>query len=399
MIFVIRDGEAPSQKTRFIIQLVESSANKSVILISRKIIPCSGKKWTSHKIELPTSVTSFCAYYFLMILKSPKDLSIGLQSRLFNKRRPVSLVGEGFLSVLSQVLHYYFASKGKSSKIFNYLEKLHSKNIFFIDEFLSINTIELRMLKRYGRIVYVSQDVAYNRYGFQDSLIAKNLMYKLEQKAIVLSDLVVASSERDRLKYVEMGAEKSIFYPNIYPISGFEPSEKDPSLSIVIVSRGYWGSQVIRSLEKIFKAFAFLDQIVKVCVIGIKPKYVPKNVVMEHYDFLPTKLDYLNVLSKSWIGINIGFHLAGTNERKYDYAMAGQIVFSDQVGARGDLLPHEYVYVDVEDLAAKLKQLLQIGRENILLMGTKNREEALALAKKQHQLLEETINSLICSSE
>ena len=53
----------------------------------------------------------------------------------------------------------------------------------------------------------------------------------------------------------------------------------------------------------------------------------------------------------------MGIHLGGTNERKYDYAMAGLVVFSDNLGVRGDLLPHEYTYVDSYDLAAKLEQL------------------------------------------
>ena len=52
-------------------------------------------------------------------------------------------------------------------------------------------------------------------------------MYKLEKDSITLPDLVIACSERDRLKYINLGGKKVLFYPNIYPID-FELSDKDP---------------------------------------------------------------------------------------------------------------------------------------------------------------------------
>ena len=87
--------------------------------------------------------------------------------------------------------------------------------------------------------------------------------------------------------------------------------------------------------------------------------------------------------------------MAGSNERKYDYAMAGLIVFSDTMGARGDLLPYEYTYVDSQDLAAKLEQLLQLGKDRIVEMGDQNRDQALSLAEKQHGILLRTINDMV----
>ncbi len=276
-----------------------------------------------------------------------------------------------------------------------FLRRMKSSKIFLIDEFSSINTMNLNELKALGIIIYVSQDVAYNRYGFGDNLITKELMYKLERQAIAQVDVVIACSERDRLKYVEMGAKKAIYYPNIYPIKEFEPSAKDQLPSISIVSRGYWDLKAERSLEEIFKALSYSSRIIKVNVIGITPKKVPKNIRLKHYEFIPSKLDYLKILSESWIGINVGFHLAGTNERKYDYAMSRLVVFSDAMGARGDLLPHEYTYVDSQDLAAKLEQLLQFGKEKIVEMGDQNRDQALFLAEKQRETLLKTINDMV----
>jgi hypothetical protein len=79
--------------------------------------------------------------------------------------------------------------------------------------------------------------------------------------------------------------------------------------------------------------------------------------------------------------------MSGTNERKYDYAEAGTVVFSDTLGARGDLLPHEYTYVDSHDLAAKINQLLEFGKVSITEMGAENRKHVLSMAEKARQRL------------
>jgi hypothetical protein len=223
-------------------------------------------------------------------------------------------------------------------------------------------------------------------------------MYKLERDAIALADVVIACSERDRLKYIEMGARKAIFYPNIYPVTEFEPSDKDQTPSISIVLRGHWGPRAGRSLEEIFEALSYVHKKIRVYIIGIEPQHVSRNIELQRFEFIPSKLNYLRTLSKSWIGINIGIHMAGSNERKYDYAMAGLIVFSDKLGARGDLLPHEYTYVDGNDLAAKLDQLLEFEKEMIFEMGKKNRKHVISLADKQREKLLGTINSIIFSN-
>jgi len=190
-----------------------------------------------------------------------------------------------------------------------------------------------------------------------------------------------------------MGARKVLFYPNIYPITEFEPACKDPEPCISIVLRGHWGQEVNKSLEEIFKALSCINKKVKVNLIGIDSQHVPKNVELQHYGYIPNKMNYFTILSKSWIGINIGIHLGGTNERKYDYAIAGLVVFSDNLGVRGDLLPHEYTYVDRYDLAAKLEQLLEFGKDKLVEMGKQNRKQALSLAEKQCEKLLRTLSS------
>lgn len=158
--------------------------------------------------------------------------------------------------------------------------------------------------------------------------------------------------------------------------------------------RGHWGPTAIESLEKVLAALSCIGIPVQVYSIGVKPKHLANNIHLTHHDYIPSRKDYLETLSKSWIGINLGIHAGGTNQRKYDYAMAGLVVFSDTFGARGDFLPNEYTYVDEIDFAAKLKQLLALGKERITKMGLQNREQALSLAQEKREELSREIESM-----
>ena len=194
-----------------------------------------------------------------MMLKSPKDLHDRVLRRLFKREFGGALVTEGFISVLSETLDQYFATTARSDNIMPFLRNMNSPKIFLIDEFMSIRTLDLKSLKQLGTIIYVSQDIASERYGFGDSIIARRLMYKLEREILQIADLVIACSERDRLRYVEMGAKSVIFYPNIYPIKEFEMGVKDKNPSISIVLRNRWGTKSAISFNAIFKALSKLD--------------------------------------------------------------------------------------------------------------------------------------------
>jgi hypothetical protein len=270
---------------------------------------------------------------------------------------------------------------------------LNSPKIFLIDEFFSLRLVDLHELKNLGTVVYVSSDIAHD--FFEDNRIASSLMRKLERNELGFMDIVIACSERDRLKYLEMGAKNVIFYPNIYPITEFESCDKDQEPSISIVLKGYWGSRATISLKQVFEALSFIDKPIKLYMIGTKPEKVPKNVTLQYFDFIPSKLDFLKTLNRSWVGINLGIHSGGTNQRKYDYAMAGLVILSDNLGARGDLLPCEYTYIDSYDLAAKLEQLLELGKEKLEKMGLENRKQALSLAEKQREKLLRTLESKV----
>ena len=71
------------------------------------------------------------------------------------------------------------------------------------------------------------------------------------------------------------------------------------------------------------------------------------------------------------------------------------VVFSDHLGTRGDLLPHEYTFIDKHDLAAKLGQFIEFGKEKILLMGKENRKYVLSLVNKKNQELVSKIEKVL----
>ena len=329
--------------------------------------------------------------YLLLMLRSPADFRDALSRRFSLTQYKTVLTGDGFLSTLRRTLYLRFGTSARVSTLMAFLRHLNSPRVFVVDEFFSLNCLDLKKLKLLGSIIYVSQDIAYNRYDFAGNFISKELMFRLERDALVNFDLVVACNEREKLTYLEMGAKNAIFYPNIYPTKEFEPSEKDEMPSISIVLRDHWGSRSEQCLNTIFNALGSLDSQLIVHLMGARAPRVPKNITIKYHEFMPSKLDYLKVLSKSWIGINAGIHMAGTNERKYDYAEAGTVVFSDTLGVRGDLLLHEYTYVDSNDLTAKIGQLLELGKANLFEMGNGNRRYVLALAEKERQKLSGTL--------
>ena len=182
MLIIIRNGKALSLKTTFVLKLFELSSFAQILYVSKKDANKFREKWVGNQIELrQSSSLGILAYFLLTILKNPRALRDGMLRRLSGRRSAHLLSDEGFLSVLSQVLYYYFATSARTNGIMRFLKRIDSPKIFLIDEFWSINTINLKKLKQLGSIIYVSQDVACNRYGFRDNLITKELMYKLER--------------------------------------------------------------------------------------------------------------------------------------------------------------------------------------------------------------------------
>jgi hypothetical protein len=392
---IVRDGKSLSLKASFVADVLKTSTNADFLYAFRKEEDQFTEKTVGHEICLATSITGIILYFALMyFLKSPKDMRDGIIRRLHGRKNlPMLIRYGGFTTVLSQAMYQYFARSARTDNLLRLLEKMNPPRVFLIDEFFSLNVIDLKNLKDLGSIVYVSSDVAHDFY--KDNTAASKLMYKFEKEMINLPDLIIACSERDRLKYSQMGSNKVIYYPNIYPLEDFELRDKDPTPSMSIVLREHWGSRTQASLEEVFQALGFINRPIKVYMIGAKPAKIPKNVELHFHDYIPSKLDYMKTLSKAWFGINLGVHSGGANQRKYDYAMAGLVVLSDTFGARGDLLPHEYTYVDSHDLAAKFEQLLELGKNEISQMGEKNRKQAFSLARRRREDLQKAISDVM----
>ncbi len=398
VLIVIRNEEKISPKTQFLLNLVKKQNPEiTIITVYRRESQKFIEKWSRETIQLRSSNLSIILSYSLMLLKSPLDFRDGLMFRFFAKKRENTLTGHGLFSTISNILYLLLGSSAQNNNFMSYLSRQgHLCKVFLIDEFVSIKCLNIINLHRLGPIIYVSQDVAHNRFGFGNNSITKQLTFRLERDAVANFDLVVACSQMECLKYLDMGARKASFYPNIYPTDDFKAIDKDQIPSICIVLRGHWGSVAEKSLESVFSALGHINQTIKVYMIGTRPKKIPKNVIIENHGFIPSKTAYLKLLSKSWVGINMGIHMAGTNERKYDYAEAGLVVFSDSAGSRGDLLPYEYAFVDSFDLAAKIVQLLEFGPQKIAEMGKENRRLALLLAEKGRANLLDFVSNMIC---
>ncbi len=386
LVIIIRDGTDISLKADFIARILKSNHDASFIHVFRK--NQFNEKSAGNEIELASSTFGIFMYYFLYFLKSPKDLHDGFVRRLTNGKLEGRIRAGGFVTTLFNVLYQYFGRSSKSDGLKELLERSSSKKIFLVDEFFSLKTVDLRLLQKFGSVIYVTSDVARDFYGC--SLATSKIMAKFEQKTIDIPDLIVACSERDRLKYLEMGANEAIFYPNIYPMSEISLLTKDEEPSISIVMRAHWGSLAVETLEEVLKALACFGKSIRVYVIGMKPEKIPKNIDLIHFSNLESRSDFLKTLSRSWFGINLGIHGGGSNQRKYDYALAELVVLSDKFGARGDFLPCEYSYFDYYDLAAKIIQLVALGREEITKMGIQNRKTAISLADKQQKELKKT---------
>ena len=394
MLIVIRNGENLSTKAKFFVQLYQK-LYPEVFYVFTSERERFTEKWFDNKVQLRSSILALFLYYvFVTIFKSPKDLRDGLMVRLWSMKRKNILIGEGFLSTLSRTLSLYFGASAQAENLMYFLKRINSPKLFLIDEFVSLKCLDIKKLKTLGHMIYVSQDIAHRRFGFADNRITRSLTFRLEQDAVSDFDAVISCSEIERLIYLQMGARKAFYYPNLYPTEGFKPDNKDEMPSMSLVLRPRWGLIAEKSLERILDALSYVESEIKIYLIGIAPKKVPINIKLQFIEFVPSKLHYLKLLSKSWIGLNVGIHMAGTNERKYDYAEAGTVVLSDSMGSRGDLFPHEYTYIDSYDLAAKIMQLLELGKENLTRMGEENRKVAFKLAETGRNRLVQTISEI-----
>ena len=173
MLVIIRNEETLSQKTKFVLHLLNQTQKTKFLYVFKKESNKFKEKWLKNEVQLPSTALSLLIYYSFMLLKSPKDARNGLMARLSLARRKHLLIGAGFLSTLSRTLYLRFGISARTNRLFRFLDQSSFQNFFLIDEFLSLKCIDLKKLKLLGPLIYVSQDTAYNRFGFGDHYITR----------------------------------------------------------------------------------------------------------------------------------------------------------------------------------------------------------------------------------
>ena len=207
-LFVVRDSWAKiSPKAKLVVNLCKENSIASIFCIIRNDKERFLERWNDNKIELATSTSGILFYYSFILLRSPRDFYNGILRRFFKRELTYSLITSGDISVLSKTLNHFFAASARSNRIIPFLKRMNSKRVFLIDEFTSTKTLNVNLLRQMGLVIYISQDVASENFDFHTNFISRSLMYKLECDIVKIADLVIACSERDRLRYLEMGAK------------------------------------------------------------------------------------------------------------------------------------------------------------------------------------------------
>ena|GEM_PF-1887331 len=252
-------------------------------------------------------------------------------------------------------------------------------------------------------ILYLSHDF------YLDGIpsILRSIAKTYEGNLIENADLVLVSGRRDKELYQEeygLKEEKLVTYANVFP--PLDPPYTLGRLRKTIIKNKYdqptivlnAGSKLsINNLkEYVYEVNKAVKEIegLRIVALGDRISKVAREVEwgsneLDILPHIPDRVSFLNYLSRGHIGINYAYKLMGTNVKRFDFALAGLVILSRIMGARGELLPYEYTYLDYADLNVKLSKLLEYDLEK---MGYENRVEALNIASKSYKELKEKIS-------
>ena len=315
----------------------------------------------------------------IKIVEIPVTLTSKVYRVLQRTLRSMGVIGD------RSILTLYGRTIREISKLNDILEGSNHKVLVInsLMGYVSIRKHISRIIKKSKPvIIYLSHDFTgdFYRQGYS-SKIAEGL----EREICNISDLILASSIRDREQYIKhykITYDKIIVYPNIYPIDTLSDhyelirsKYEEPTLAI-IGSRSLYKDRFFNGLvESIYDLF---DRII---YIGYKAPIIDHLIkkyreMIEYHKHIPSRYDFLKTLSKAHIGLNYGLWLGGSNVKRYDYALSGLLILSNALGARGEILPCEYVYADQADLRGKLRQLLSRDLDEIIRCGRTNLDTA-----------------------
>ena len=256
----------------------------------------------------------------------------------------------------------------------------------------------------FDKIADNSLAVLYLSHNYEPEFIGSKILWrhieKMERWIIRNSDLVLAASMRDsklfKRKY-GINGQRILFLPNVYPVKGLKISKADsPSVSLVLPDN--WGIKAIENtVSRISTAIQMSEKVKNVIVVGEAAGKVSKQKEwggsgIETYGFIKSRRKFLETIGRGYIGLNFAFKSAGTNVKKYDYAITKQVVLSNVSGARGDILPHEYTFIDEYDLASKIDQIFD---EDYFKMGEQNALFAHKLYKIAREKIKERLLEIL----
>jgi hypothetical protein len=281
-------------------------------------------------------------------------------------------------------------------------------NIIIFDDISSSYMFENISILRNSSslIIYLSHDF------YLDSVpsLLRSTVKTYEGNLIENTDLVVVSGCRDKELYRKeygLKEEKLVTYANVFPpidppytLNKLEKTiiqDKYSQISIVLNAGFKLSEENLRQyVYEVNEAVKEMEGL-RVVALGDRISKVAREIKwgnnkLDVSPHIPDRISFLNYLSRGHIGINYAYKPMGTNVKRFDFALAGLVILSRIMGARGELLPYEYTYLDYADLKVKLSKMLGYDLENLKKMGYKNRVEALNIASKSYRELKEKIS-------
>jgi len=304
---------------------------------------------------------------FIGLPLSKRSLMLrGLNKLLLEKLKIISW--KSAFSVVSIGIDY-----NKAEKLINY-----PIDLLVVDGPLGVvvsKSILGKIKWRHGsKVIYISHDFLSDKYsGFW----LKRLL-NAEHNILQHVDLLISASMRDEIKYRELYgiSNKIVTFPNIYPLPNHMEfasnirKQNTPTIVVVAGKALAKNPEYVRLIRKLYE----LSDTVKfnIIYVGKHPPHIAKPGLIEYYDYIPSRADYLETLGKGHIGLNYALFRGGSNVKKYDYSLSGLVILSNSLGVKGEWLPHEYVFMDEYDFVVKLGKLIELGVAELCKLGRLN---------------------------
>jgi len=210
---------------------------------------------------------------------------------------------------------------------------------------------------------------------------------KLIKKYMDNVDLIIVATVRDLILYKEYLSNANLLvYPNLYYPQEKVKINKDNTKFIINLVTPRVPVNIVIDIVRLIK-----QHLKDAEIRGINIPNVPG---LKNLGTIPSREKYLETLAEGHIGINlttIGFQ-SGSNVKRYDYAIAGNVPFNYMNNSIGEPLPHEYTFIDKYDLVAKI---LSLSLEELVKYGMENAEYTYLKSIEYNTMLKESLYKLL----